>query len=91
MGIRRFFWSEWGDSVHYGVDPVEPGSSNCPPDSCIELFESPHQKEKSRNSKCCFGFSGKGCTYGYNLRWRPGDCNHTLDFVTEVFECNPAP
>ena len=26
MGIRRFFWSEWGDSVHYGVDPVEPGS-----------------------------------------------------------------
>ena len=32
MGIRRFFWSEWGDSVHYGVDPVEPGSSNCPPD-----------------------------------------------------------
>ena len=57
MGIRRFFWSEWGDSVHYGVDPVEPGSSNCPPDSCIELFESPHQKEKSRNSECCFGFS----------------------------------
>ena len=52
MGIRRFFWSEWGDSVHYGVDPVAPGSSNCPPDSCIELFESPHQKEKSRNSEC---------------------------------------
>ena len=46
MGIRRFFWSEWGDSVHYGVDPVEPGSSNCPPDSCIEIGSRPATAQK---------------------------------------------
>ena len=25
---------------NYGVAAVEPAASNCPPDSCIELFES---------------------------------------------------
>ena len=42
--------SECRDSVHYGVDPVEPGSSNCPPDSCIKLFESQHVRKKSPNT-----------------------------------------
>jgi len=40
--------SECRDSLHFdsrenqnqGVAAVEPSASNCPPDSCIELFES---------------------------------------------------
>ncbi len=38
------FLSEWGDSFNLGVDSVEPESNKCPPDTCIEIFESPIQK-----------------------------------------------
>ena len=39
-----------------GVAAYSMAASDCPLDSRIEWFESPHTKEKSRNSKYCFCF-----------------------------------
>ena len=43
-------WSECRDSEHYGVDPVKPGSSRCPPDICIGWFESLREKNKTERA-----------------------------------------
>ena len=49
--------SELGDSLNYGVDSVEPESNKCPPDTCIELFESPtHRKIKAREANASLAF-----------------------------------
>jgi hypothetical protein len=29
------FWSEWGDSVYYGVAAIELAASKAPPEPCI--------------------------------------------------------
>lgn len=34
------------DSLHYSIDSIEPEPSKCPPDTCIELFES-HLEHKN--------------------------------------------
>ena len=58
-------WSEWRDSLHshsqgnenYGVVAVQPATSSCPPDSCIELFESrPIQSKNPGSAKAESGF-----------------------------------
>ena len=41
-----YLWCRWWDSQHYGVDSVQPESSKCPPDICMEWFESLYNKIK---------------------------------------------
>ena len=45
------FLSEWGDSFNLGVDSVDPESNKCPPDTCIEIFESPIQKKDQETAQ----------------------------------------
>ena len=54
-------------SVSTRVAAVEPAASNCPPDSCIEWFESRLQKKNAGmalSHSCIFGPSGETRTRG---------------------------
>lgn len=46
---RMFFrlkGDEWRDSLYYGVAAIKLAASKCPPDTCIEFFESHPPKQK---------------------------------------------
>ena len=46
-GQSNLLWQyRWWDSLYYGVDSVQPESSKCPPDICMEWFESLYNKIK---------------------------------------------
>jgi hypothetical protein len=52
-------------------------------DGILGFFKSFLDIKEKQTSRWDICFSGKGFNYGYNLRWRTGKCNRTLDFVTE--------
>ena len=70
LSHRRDKCERW-DSLHYGVDSVEPELSRCPPDTCISSFEShtlPNKKERQKPPL----FLGIMCNFNRINRLHPG-------------------
>ena len=65
-------WSECRDSIHYRFDAVEPASSRCPPDICIEMVRiSPSEKKKTRTANAVLVFLVRVSRFELEASWTP--------------------
>ena len=83
--------AERGDSINCGVNPVEPGLSNAPPERCILLFESPSlcsANKKCRPKAALMAESGDSLNYGVNAV-EPALSNAPQERCILLFESPP--
>ena len=93
---ERFFYlrfkarkrSECRDSAHYGVDPVKPGSSRCPPDICIGWFESLREKNKTERADALSVLLVRVSRFELEASWTPFKRDTKLRH-TRIFSYTP--